>query len=141
MSSRIFLARSAVVRLVRALATSRNRDRSARPQSSLLFAPLTSAHRFCSFSRPSAPSSSSIAPLSATGQPLSRSFSTSDEKTATPNFGEGKRGSTTNLRARASLGRDAGGGARQLAMTTTRLFRLEDLFRFNNINLDALTET
>ncbi|KAK7254026.1 N-terminal peptidyl-methionine acetyltransferase [Aureococcus anophagefferens] len=26
-------------------------------------------------------------------------------------------------------------------MTTTRAFRCEDLFRFNNINLDALTET
>jgi len=26
-------------------------------------------------------------------------------------------------------------------MTTTRAFRCEDLFNFNNINLDALTET
>ena len=26
-------------------------------------------------------------------------------------------------------------------MTTTRAFRCEDLFKFNNINLDALTET
>jgi len=28
-----------------------------------------------------------------------------------------------------------------LSMTTTRAFRLDDLFKFNNINLDVLTET